>query len=43
MILFFSDLRDLKPQDPHDSLQLKNMKSGFVEQWPSRDQIWHFS
>ncbi len=37
------DLRDLKPQTPQDSLQLKNINSGYRLQWPDRDQFSHLA
>ena len=36
-------LLDLKPQVPHDSLQLKYIKLGFSEQCPNFDQLSQFS
>ena len=35
--------RDLKPQDPHDSRQLKDMNWGFASQYPNLDQRGQFS
>ena len=39
----FSDLQDLNPQVPQDSLQWNDMNSGLLLQTPALDHSAHFS
>ena len=41
--IYISDLHDLNPHVPHDSLQWKDMNSGLLLQTPALDHSAHFS